>query len=77
MLTVKLSQEKVKLVNEKANSTKLAGEKAALEAKLLSVGTVAAAELAAAVAAVQKEMSDEVIRAMKEGHTMAMDAMRR
>ena len=80
-MTEKLSNEKAARRKECADHSdklsKLALDKHSLEVQLSAVESVAASTLAAAVATVQKEMADKVKEAMKEGHEMAVAAMKR
>jgi len=80
-LAEKLSNEKIARRKECADHSdklsKLALDKHSLEVQLSAVESVAASTLAAAVATVQKEMADKVKEAMKEGHEMAVAAMKR
>ena len=77
----KLSNEKIARRKECADHSeklsKLALDKHSVEVQLSAVQSVAAATLAAAVATVQKEQADKVKEAMKEGHEMAVAAMKR
>ena len=77
----KLSNEKTARKKDSADQTakysKLALDKHSVEVQLSAVESVHASTLAAAVATVQREMADKVKEAMKEGHEMAVAAMKR